>query len=273
MERVAREVDLGSLTGDELSARIRALDAQRNRVELELAETMAAWDARQQWAADGSVSATTWLAWRCEMGRGEARARVRTARRLRSMPFTVEAARAGRLGASKVALLARAAGRSEASAKAFERDEQLLVTHAQKLSVDQLAVLLREWLARVDAEAGDDDDAAMHQRRRVHLSELLDGMWKIDGLLKPELGAWLRGELERRSNEIKRNEKATGLEPSTAAQRRADALESLCRGDGVPAAEVVIEIRADDLVDGVGVAHVDGGGTISATAARRLACD
>src|SRR5262245_58323241 len=108
MERVAlRDVDPGSLTGDELSARIRELDAERSRVELELLEMVAAWDARQQWAADGSVSASTWLAWRCEMGRSEARSHVRTARRMRSMPLTVEAARAGRLGASKVALLAR----------------------------------------------------------------------------------------------------------------------------------------------------------------------
>lgn len=274
MERVVlREVDLDSLTGDEMSARIRELDAVRNQVEIELAETIAAWDSRQQWAADGALSAGTWLAWQCEMGSGEARGRVRIARRLRSMPATCEAARAGRLGASKVALLARASGRSEASAKAFERDEALLVEHAQKLTVDQLAVLLREWLARVDAEADDDDDTAKHQRRRLHLSELLDGMWRVDGLLDAEFGAWLRSELDRRSDEIKRREKDTDLPPSTPAQRRADALEALCRGDGAPAAEVVVVIRVEDLVDGGGGGHVEGGGRISARAARRLACD
>ncbi len=225
-----REVDLGSMTGDELSARIREIEAERNRIDICLAETVAALDARQHWAADGAISPSTWLAWQCDMSRGSARRLVRTARRLRSMPLTVAAAKAGRLGAAKVVLLARAAGHGDAAADAFARHEAVLVEHAQKLSVDQLAVLLREWLMRVDAEAGEKDEKAQHEGRRLHISRTLDGTWALNGTLADEAGSWLSAALEREGQQIKANEKATGTPPSTAAQRRADALIALCKG-------------------------------------------
>ncbi len=149
-----REVDLGSLTGDELSARIRELDRRRNQHDAALLDTVAAWDARQQWAADGALSPATWLAARCEMSRSSAAVLVRTSRRLRDMPLTADAARCGDLGSAKVVLLANAAGRSDATRKAFARDEELLVRHARRLTVDQLNQLLREWLLRVRPRDG-----------------------------------------------------------------------------------------------------------------------
>ncbi len=178
------------------------------------------------------------------------------------MPLTVAAARCGALGAQKVALLARAAGQSEASAEAFARHESLLVEHAQKLSVDQLAVLLREWLMRVDDEAGPDDDEKQHERRCLHLSRTLNDTWAINGTLTDEAGSWLSAALERECNEIKENEKATGMAPSTPAQRRADALLALCKGTAEAALpDVTIVVNAEDLVGGLG------------SAIERLTCD
>jgi hypothetical protein len=264
-----REVDLGSLTGDELSARIRELDRRRNQHDAALLETVGAWDARQQWAADGSLSATTWLASRCEMGRSSASVLVRTSRRLRDMPLTAEAARRGDLGSAKVVLLANAAGRSEATREAFARDEGLLVEHAQTLSVDQLAQLLREWLLRVDDDASD-----QHERRRLHLSETFEGMWALDGLFEPADGAELAAALQAEYDALLRAERAAEGGPRrTPAQRRADALMNLMRGDSATRAELTIVVSAENLRDGCGGARIVGGPVIDPATVQQMACD
>ena len=147
------------------------LDAQRSHVEIAMARAVAAWDARMVWANDGATSGTAWLAYRCELSRGSAATLVRTARRLRLMPLTEAAAGRGELGGAKVVLLANAAGRSETAAKAFERDEEMLVTHARELTVDQTAQFLRHWLLRADPDGGRGD--ANGDGDRLHVSDHL----------------------------------------------------------------------------------------------------
>ncbi len=275
MENVGlREVDFSSLTGDELSARICELDRRRNQHDAALLDTVAAWDARQQWAADGALSAATWLASRCEMSRASAGVLVRTSRRLRDMPRTADAARRGDLGSAKVVLLANAAGRSDATRKAFARDEAILVEHAHKLSVDQLHQLLREWLLRVDAESGSDDAGAQHEHRRFHLSETFEGMWALDGLLEPADGAELATALLAEYDALLRAENAVEGGPRrTPAQRRADALMNLMRGDGAARSELTIVVRAEDLRDASGAGRIVGGPVIDPDTVRLMACD
>jgi hypothetical protein len=269
-----REVDLASLTGDELSAHIRELDRRRNQHDAALLETVAAWDARRQWAADGALSAATWLASRCEMSRSSAAVLVRTSRRLRDMPLTAAAARRGDLGSAKVVLLANAAGRSDATRKAFARDEELLVGHAQKLTVDQLHQLLREWLLRVDAETGNDDADAQHERRRLHLSETFGGMWALDGMFDPADGAELAAALLAEYDALLRAENAVEGGPRrTPAQRRADALLNLIRGDSATRPSLTIVVRAEDLGDGHGGARIAGGPVIDPASVQQMACD
>jgi Domain of unknown function (DUF222)/HNH endonuclease len=269
-----REVDLGSLTGDGLSARIRELDRLRNQHDAALLDTVAAWDARQQWAADGALSPATWLAARCEMSRASAAVLVRTSRRLRDMPLTADAARCGELGSAKVVLLANAAGRSDASRKAFARDEELLVRHARRLTVDQVNHLLREWLLRVDAETGNDDADAQHERRRFHLSETFQGMWVLDGTLEPADGAELHAALQAEYDALLRAENAVEGGPRrTPAQRRADALLNLIRGDSAVRPSLTIVVRAEDLRDARGGARIAGGPILDPASVQQMACD
>jgi len=269
-----REVDLGSLTGDELSAHIRGLDRRRNQHDAALLESVAAWDARQQWAADGSLSAATWLASRCEMSRSSAAVLVRTSRRLRDMPLTADRARRGDLGSAKVVLLANAAGRSDATREAFARDEELLVGHAQKLTVDQLHQLLREWLLRVDAETGNDDADRQHERRRLHLSETFGGMWALDGMFEPTDGAELAAALQAEYDALQRAENAVEGGPRrTPAQRRADALMNLIRGERVTRPSLTIVVRAEDLRDARGGARIAGVSVIDPATVQQMACD
>ncbi len=115
---------------------------------------------------------------------------------------------------------------------------------------------------RVDDEAGEKDEKAQHEGRRLHLSRTLNGTWAINGTLTDEAGSWLSAALERECNEIKTNEKATGVAPSTPAQRRADALLALCKGAAECAPpDVTIVVNAEDLASGLG------------SAVKRLTCD
>ncbi len=111
-----------------------------------MARAVAVWDARKVWADDGATSATSWLAHRCGLSRSSAAVMVRTARRLRSMPATRAASESGELCFAKVVLLASAAHRSDKTRVVFARDEQLLVSHARRLTVDQTAQMLQHWL-------------------------------------------------------------------------------------------------------------------------------
>jgi hypothetical protein len=208
------------------------------------------------------------------MSRSSAAVLVRTSRRLRDMPLTADAARRGSLGSAKVVLLANAAGRSDATRDAFARDEALLVEHAQKLSVDQLHRLLREWLLRVDAETGNDDADRQHERRRLHLSETFGGMWALDGMFDPADGAELAAALLAEYDALLRAENAVEGGPRrTPAQRRADALLNLIRGDSATRPSLTIVVRAEDLGDGHGGARIAGGPVIDPASVQQMACD
>jgi hypothetical protein len=202
------------------------------------------------------------------MSRSSSAVLVRTARRLRDMPLTAEAGRRGDLGSAKVVLMANAAGRSDATRKAFARDEALLVEHAQKLSVDQVAQLLREWLLRVD------DAPDKHERRRLHLSETFQGMWALDGLFDPVDGAELAAALQAECDALLRAEKAVEGGPHrTPAERRADALMNLIRGDNAKCPSLTIVVRAEDMGNARGPGRIAGGPVVDPVSVQQLACD
>ena len=102
-----------------LSAHVRALDAERRRVEAAMARAVAVWDGRKAWAYDGATSGAAWLGYRCELSRSSAATLVRTARRLRAMPATEAGLHGGALSLAKATLLASAAHRSDKTLEVF----------------------------------------------------------------------------------------------------------------------------------------------------------
>ncbi len=268
------EVDPDRLTDAELSAHVRALDAERCRVEAAMARAVAVWDARQVWAGDGATSGASWLAYRCELSRSSAATLVRTARRLRSMPLTEAALQGGGLSLEKATLLASAAHRSDKTREVFRAHEAVLVEHARRLTVDQTARMLQHWLLRADP------DRESRDRRdgdRLHVSSTFQGTTVLDGLYTSDDGEVVRAAIAAEYERLRRAEKASGGPTRTAAQRRAAALAEVIRravGAERGRPTVSVTIRLDDLTHGTGSGQVDDTGQpISAEAARRLACD
>ena len=84
----------------------------RDRREAEWCGWLAEYDRRGGFASWGCVSAAQWLMWRCGLGAGAARERVRVARVLMELPLIAAEFRAGRLSWSKVRAVTRVADSS-----------------------------------------------------------------------------------------------------------------------------------------------------------------
>ena len=268
------EVDPGALSDAALSAHVRALDAERCRVEAAMAKAVAAWDARKAWAYDGATSGTAWLAHRCELSRSSAATMVRTARRLQSMDATRDAIDAGDVGFAKAVLLASAANRTEKTREVFARDEALLVEHARRLTVDQTAQMLRHWLLRADP-----DGPAGNGREgdKLNVSSTFDDTTVLDALYTSEDGEVVRAAIADEYERLWRAERASGGPTRTPAQRRAAALAEIARravGAQVGRPTIAVTIGLEDLHARSGTGRVDQtGAAVSPETVRRLSCD
>jgi Domain of unknown function (DUF222) len=88
-------LDPGTLDDRELAELAVELHRQQSRLAAATTRVTAAVDARGVWGEDGSRSCGAWLARRCRLPLGQARAEVRLGRRLSTMPETRAALGAG----------------------------------------------------------------------------------------------------------------------------------------------------------------------------------
>ena len=137
-------LDPDTLDDRELAELAVAMHRQQSRLAAATTRVTAAFDARGVWGEDGSRSCGAWLARRCRLPLGQARAEVRLGRRLSTMPETRAAFGAGDITARHAAVLgALNTGRT---AEVFARDEALLVDDAQRLSWPEFCVAI-DYLA------------------------------------------------------------------------------------------------------------------------------
>jgi hypothetical protein len=252
---------------DELERTARAIDAERARCLAEI-------ERRGLHAADGHLSAGAWLAHRHGAPLGVAEAQVRTARALEEMPRVADALAQGEISTAAVGALVRT---REASPEAFGQAEQALVEQARMLSHRELRASLDRWRQEVDAAREDDE---RYGRRRFTVVLAADGMVRADGELDPEAGQVVITALRAKVDGWART---MTDDPRTPSQRRADALGEICRewldladrpviGGERPHVVVQMDLAALEARAG-GRASLQDAGSITAEAARRLACD
>jgi hypothetical protein len=100
------------------------------------------------------------------------------------MPVVAEVFAAGELSEAALGLLADAW--AEQMAEVFARDEEMLVGWAQRLALHDFKLVLSAWVAKADADRVERSAQDRYEARRLHVSELLDGMHAVDGLLDIE---------------------------------------------------------------------------------------
>ena len=231
------DFDLESLElrdhGDAVVEIHRLLD----KVEAVRTHAVDRWDATNGWAAENAKSAASWLRCRAQRPGPEASVTVRRARKLRTTPKVAWSFLQGRIGGARVdALLAV---RSERTAELFERDEDLLVDHAETLRFDDLLTALRRWLQLADPDGPDPADKQWKRRRFDHSETLLgtwnsDGRWdavtgeEIDTAVTDEYDRLFKQDWAEAKQRLGRSPLVEELE-RTPGQRRADALVALVR--------------------------------------------
>jgi hypothetical protein len=208
-------------------------------------EATAAFEAGEEWAADGAKTAASWLSSRCSLPRAAAKRRVRLGRSLRHLPAVAQAWRAGAIGEDAAQAIASARRhRTEAS---MARDEEMLVAQASDLGFEDFVRALAYWKQLADPDGAEAGEEERKGARNVFLETSFSGMWLGQMTLDPVSGAIVSNELNRLEHDLFEADCAEAKErlgrsgrldelARTSGQRRADALvEMATRSASAPA--------------------------------------
>ncbi|SNY46092.1 HNH endonuclease signature motif containing protein [Paractinoplanes atraurantiacus] len=169
------------------------------------------------------------------------------------------------------------------AAELAEKAQDTMIGMAARLAAFQLRKAGDRILAHVAPHLADQaeearlarQEARAHRRRGFTLSLPVDGVVRLSGQLDTESAAILQAALHPLCKPI------TG-DDRTPAQRRADALVDICKlalrttelpEDGGEPPQVAVTIPYQPLTRTLGTATTDTGERLSATTARRMACD
>ena len=240
------DVDPGGLSDGELAGAMVGLRRAQARLAAVVAEMTAVFEAREVHAGDGARSAADWIAVRCRVPRPQAGREVREARRLRAMPATRAALRAGDIGPAHVRVLCGLAGHPRAG-QHFADGETTLVDHARHMRFDDWQQLVAHWLAAADPDGPEHKRRRDQDLRRFRVPVGLDGVGHPDGYLTPLATETVTDALARIEHELFAADWAAAREvhgddvtaahlARSPAQRRHDALvEMAVRASAAPA--------------------------------------
>jgi hypothetical protein len=224
------------VTDEDLHDGLVALRRQSARLRAEEIRLTGMYDARKAYAGDGSKSAAARLARDAKCSLKAMRHQVYLSKRLRLMPHVAAAFAAGTISEDHVRVLARVAGSHSPAVKAaFPDAEKLLLDQAHELEFAEFVAAVRYWEQLVDEDGAEDKATNDYQARRLNVSEMLDGVKRIDGQMDPIGGEIFATELERLETALFKADWAEAKETwgdhttidklaRTSGQRRHDAL-------------------------------------------------
>jgi uncharacterized protein DUF222/HNH endonuclease len=226
--------------------------------------------------ADGSATVVTWIGRTCGMSATSAADRLCVGTQLESLPKIAEALSSGEIGYQSTALLCHLRDQLGDKRELFDEDEML--DHARRHSVASLRYLCRFARHIADPDGFFNEAEADFSRRRLHISQMSDGMHAIDGMLDPASGAALRTALDALAKRLGPDD------DRTHSQRMADSLGELAhhamdegrlpKRNGVKP-HVTVTTTLDGLKNEVGApaADLELSLPISTRTLERLACD
>jgi hypothetical protein len=276
-------------------ARLRAAETESRMAQARVLEIIGEHDAVGVAWRSGYGTVARMFAAVALIGAGEARNRVAAAEALAPRqsltgetlpprcPVTAAAFAAGEISAAAVRIVTDAMRRIPAGVHPeIEAEvEQTLADHARRFEPRPLAQITHRVLAHLDPDGPAPTEAPPPPARELHLRPNGDGSLRLDGHLDNEGAAIVRTVLDSLSARRPDTDPA-GPDQRTLAQRNGDALVEACGillDDAVlPTAggqrpHLVVTIGLQQLIDGLGSATLDYGGSIDAATARRLACD
>ncbi|HEX4103422.1 MAG TPA: DUF222 domain-containing protein [Pseudonocardiaceae bacterium] len=199
-------------------------------------------------------------------------------------PNTAAALAAGEIGPAQVKVITETMNAIPARVGGPEREaaEAELAHHARSFNSTSLHRIGQHILAHLDPDGPEprDESQPAPAAGELRLRDRRDGRLGLEGYLEPEHGAAFRSLIEQLAGPRPATEGI--LDVRTTPQRNADALLELCglaraahdcpSTAGEPP-HLTVTIDWDALRTGLGVATLDYGTHITATEARRSACD
>src|SRR5205814_10635887 len=180
---------------------IQIREAGVDPLEAAFATGVRRFDRSGEYAADGALSVTAWLKWKCKLSGGAAAERVEIGKQLERLPKTEEAFARGDLGYQHVAVIARTA--ENIGAAAVRTEERILLKAALTMDPGQFTTVAKNFEHRVDAAGALAAANRAYQRRYLHVGDPEDGVVRLAGLLDAEGGATVRTALAGRRKQIK----------------------------------------------------------------------
>ena len=208
----------------EIEDQITELAAHIHAATFQLLELIREFDEREGWGGPGLKSCAHWLNWKCGIGLGAAREKVRVAHALKDLSMISADFRQGRISFSKVRAMTRVA--------TPETEDYLLTIarHGTASHVEKLVSQFRK-VKRIEAMEA---EIHRHDMRELNWYVDDDGSYVLKARFTPEQGervvkaieSAMDEEFQERKNVSAETSDRPATDPASdpVAQRRADAL-------------------------------------------------
>jgi len=269
--------ELSSVSTPDLVDQITTLAGHLNAAHARFLALIAELDRRQGWAEWGVKSCAHWLNWKCGIGLGAARERVRVAHALGKLPRIAAAMADGRVSYAKARELTRVADPT---------NQDYLLNIALCGTASHIEQVARGYRRALDA-AELTREAIQQRDQSFACYTDTDGSLVIRGRVPAEIGALFKKALEvaEDSLPIPKNVPAgTSFDDMhRSRKRRVEALAVLAESFlatgpqdlvGGDRQQIVVHVDAETLKHSqAGRCELEEGPAIAAETARRLSCD
>jgi hypothetical protein len=273
------EGEFSEVSTPDLIDQITTLAGHLNAANGRFLALIAELDRRKGWAEWGVKSCAHWLNWKCGIGLGAAREKVRVAHALEKLPHIAAAMADGRISYFKAREMTRVA---------TEANESYLLNIALCGTASHVEQTVRGYRRALDAEELA-REAIQQRDQNLSFHTEPDGSLVIRGRVPAEVGALFKRALEMAEDNLPIPESvpagtfsdADGLHRSR--KRRVEALAALAESflasgpqdlSGGDRQQIVVHVDAETLKHGhAGRCELEHGPAIAAETARRLSCD
>ncbi len=192
LEDAVREFQQGEPEpNDEDPKRMRAvIDA----LELEFSSMARRGQKRGDHLVNGNITAASWIARTCNMSVTSAADRLCVGEQLESLSKVAAALASGEIGYQSASVLSHL--RDKLGEKRDRFNEEEMLGFARDFSVSGLRRLCAYAWHVADPDGFFNEAEENFTRRRLHISQMPDGMYAVDGLLDPVTGASLKTAAE-----------------------------------------------------------------------------
>ncbi len=271
--------EFSTVTTHELIDQITTLAGHLNAATARFLVLIAEFDRRKGWAEWGVKSCAHWLNWKCGIGLGAAREKVRVAHALGKLPRIAAAMAEGRISYCKAREITRVAS---------EANESYLLNIALCGTASHVEQTVRGYRRALDAEELS-REAIQQRDQSLWFHTEPDGSLVIRGRVPAEIGALFKRALEMAEDSLPIPKDVPAGTFSDAddlrrsRKRRVEALATLAESflasgpqelPGGDRQQIVVHVDAETLQHGcAGRCEFEHGPSIAAETARRLSCD